>query len=140
MGASPVAEARLLAWWDSVVADLVRGGYLTAKEGEAATLAVSDDPSLRRKPRNYAACYTRTGACEIHRAALVLPAAKLVGICLHELGHVLDQTGRYKADALPEDAELRADALAERAFGVTIRYDPNDMVQMVGVERPEGLT
>ena len=134
------AEGRLLGWWDEVVGDLVSRGYLTADEGHAAKLAVSDDPDLRRRPRNYAACYTSSGACEIHRDALSLPPEKLVAICLHELGHVLDRTGRYR-DGLPSDDEQRADAIAARAFGTTIAYDPRDMVQTLdaGLPRPRGL-
>lgn len=125
---------------------LVADGVLTLDEAGVAELQISDDPALRGTPRNFAATTTNPlgpwGPVEIHRAAFRLPRQKLVAIALHELGHVLDGTHRFDSEAAPRDAENRADWLVEKVLGVTLRYDPRDMVQTLdsaGTKRPAGF-
>lgn len=57
--------------------------------------------------------------------ALDLPWQNVLGLMLHELGHLFDP-----APGAP-DAERRADAVAARATGLRVRYDARD-IQTVG--------
>lgn len=138
-------EVRLLEWWDGLLAGLVADGVITQDEADTAELLISDDPALRATPRNFAATTTSLlgpwGPVEIHRAAFRLPRQKLVAIALHELGHVLHGTHRFDSDDAPYDGENRADWLVKHILGVTLRYDPRDMVQTLGegVARPTGF-
>lgn len=66
------------------------------------------------------------------RKAEDLPEANINGLVAHEFGHALDN--RYGDDlpallgcTLPRGAERRADAIAKKVFGKTIKYDNYDI-------------
>lgn len=137
-------EERLLQWWRDVLVGLVDEEILTQLEADTAKLSISDDARLRPAPRNYAATTVGFvgpwGPVEVHRDLLSRSSRKAIAVCLHELGHVLNGTGRF--DTLEdEDGEQRADRLVLEVLGVELRYDPKDLVQTLGagIRRPEGL-
>lgn len=138
-------EVQLRRWWCDVLAALVREELLTAEEAEVAELRITEDATLRPTPRNYAATSVGIlgrpwGPVDVHRDLLKLSSRKVLAVLLHELGHVLDGTGRYREGA-PEDEEQRADWMIRELLGVEISYDPKDMVQVLGggISRPAGL-
>jgi len=53
--------------------------------------------------------------------ALALPDANVVGLLLHELGHLFDPTPARAG------AERRADRVARAATGLVVRYDQRDI-------------
>lgn len=139
-------EAQLQRWWADILAHLREEEILTPEEAERAELRLSDDASLRKTPRNYAATTVGVagnpwGPVAVHRDLLVRSPRKVLAVCLHELGHVLDSTGRHADEDTPADPEERADWLVEHVLGVSLVYDPKDLVQTLGsgIPRPEGL-
>jgi len=138
-------EEGLLQWWREVLVSLAKDEILTQLEADTAELRLSDDSALRKTPRNYAATTVGFagnpwGPVEVHRDLLSRSSRKVIAVCLHELGHVLDGTGRF--DTLEdEDGEQRADRLVLEVLGVELRYDPKDLVQTLGagIRRPEEL-
>jgi hypothetical protein len=142
---------QISAWWLALIDDLVRTGSLTAKEAARARLHISSEPWLRanrRRPtcrgcrgsRHYAATDLPGGPVRLHADALELPGLSVMAILLHEVGHVLSGSKRWKAYAGDTDEERRADKLARVATGWRIRYDER-LVQTLGpgVARPTDL-
>jgi len=61
-----------------------------------------------------------------------MPKSVITGVMAHELGHIVDfavaQEGlKQSYGRLPETPERRADAIAERLFGLKISYDKYDL-------------
>ena len=76
-----------------------------------------------------------------------LPEHNVMGLMAHEFGHAIDfRYGKAALEkrlgSLPRDVEERADAIANKVFGITIRYDKH-LVQCVSCKgttpRPKGL-
>lgn len=96
----------------------------------APRLVISDrrytDPRHRAKrDLAYADCGGTRPRVTLLARALRLPYENVVGLMLHELGHIYD-------DRVSEPgAERRADRIAKRATGFVIRYD-KDFIQTIG--------
>lgn len=146
MAAEPrVRPQQVQTLWSSLLSALVAKRVLTPSEAAEARLEISSDPTLRDTPRHFAAAENGgRGPVLIHRSALRLPRQNLVAILAHEMGHVIDQSAfntsfaralRGDETKLPSDGEKRADALAQKYLGTTIRYD-RDLVQTLGAGRP----
>lgn len=94
-------------------------------------------PSDFPMPRNYALCTNPAfgdqigvgkGRCLIVAAPKILKAemSRVLGLLMHELGHAVDFL--CTPDHPNNGSERRADAIAEKIWGIPIRYD-GDTVQ-----------
>lgn len=79
--------------------------------------------------RSFAWCQPARQRVFLARRALSLPMENIIGLLLHEIGHVYDPMWDDVG------SERRADYIAERLSGITIRYDKKD-VQTIGKGKP----
>ena len=96
---------------------------------------IIDDPTVRTKPRHFAAALV-SGPEGREKVELFLhpdlynePEERIRGVLAHEAGHFLSDLGYISIEE--QDDERHADAAAEMVFGIEIHYD-DDLVQMVG--------
>ena len=89
----------------------------------------------RPKPRDLAWYETSDGTVNLMLRALDGPSGRVEGLLAHELGHALD------LDPSQPYAERRADTLAKRVLGTPVRYDQDDVQNLLrGVSpRPSRL-
>lgn len=101
------------------VAPRVAGSYLVVHTGRHL-------PSGGKEWRDMARTWLDTGKVEIVQRALRLRECDLVALIRHELGHLADPT----PDA--PDGEARADAIATRVGGRSIRYNEREIQTLCG--------
>jgi hypothetical protein len=94
-------------------------------------------------PRGFALTGTDGARCWFVFAKKIekLDELRADAIVRHEIGHVVDLAELVVWKGLPLTPERRADAIAQRIWGVAIRYDDND-IQTLGdgrAPRPERL-
>lgn len=96
-----------------------------------------EDEAARTPPRNFA--FYMPGEVRYSKDMLKLRSDQIEGILWHEAMHMVDHV--HAPLKTPYDAELRADELARRFFGVEILYCGPHLVQCLrcGIPRPAGL-
>lgn len=66
---------------------------------------------------------------------------RVTAVLCHEIGHVVDFSNNAVWEDLPLTPERRADAIAQKLFGIVIGYDNDDVQTLTSGEtpRPERL-
>lgn len=135
----------LLAIWSDVLARAL------AVMPDLPEIKIVVDPSVRTKPRHYAAVTMGRSPVllAVHPDLEDQPISRLRGVLAHEMGHVADDHDGFASlgvsrAAVKHDPERAADALAEAITGWKIYYD-EELVQRAGPgargqrPRPPGL-
>lgn len=99
--------------WEALLAELLELCHAVKGNRARGRYWAPLDRAHRRSQRRYAQVIEEDWMFEFSRAMLWLPKRFRMGILAHEVGHCL----------APGDTEAEADAAAERAFGIRLRYD-----------------